>query len=220
MNNVVYSINGPVIKVKQTKDFSMLEMVYVGTARLVGEVISITDEYTTIQVYETTTGLKPGEPVFGTGTPLSVLLGPGIISGIFDGIERPLKKIEEISGFYIDKGIDVKPLDSEKLWDVKLNCKVGDFVDEGQIFAVCPETPAIEHRCMIPPGVSGQIIYKVENGKYTINWAVEKPKPVEEFLKMQPRFKHLFKPGNEKIIKEIQKQLDEECMRLVNLTEE
>lgn len=94
--NKIYSVNGPVVKVKDTKDFSMLEMVYVGEKKLIGEVIGITGEFTTIQVYEVTTGLKVGEPVFNTGSPMSATLGPGIISNIFDGIERPLKEIEKI----------------------------------------------------------------------------------------------------------------------------
>ena len=89
--NLIYSINGPVVKVKDTDAFSMLEMVYVGNSKLMGEVISITKEFTTIQVYETTTGLKPGEPVFPTGQPISVTLGPGILRNIYDGIERPLE---------------------------------------------------------------------------------------------------------------------------------
>lgn len=93
--NKIYSVNGPVVKVKDTKDFSMLEMVYVGEKKLIGEVIGITGEFTTIQVYEVTTGLKVGEPVFNTGSPMSATLGPGIISNIFDGIERPLKEIEK-----------------------------------------------------------------------------------------------------------------------------
>ena len=96
--NVIYGINGPVVTVKDTDSFAMMEMVYVGEQRLVGEVIGITDRLTTIQVYEETTGLKPGDPVAGTGAPMNVLLGPGIIDNIFDGIERPLKAIEEQSG--------------------------------------------------------------------------------------------------------------------------
>lgn len=90
--NTVYSINGPVVKVRDTADFSMMEMVYVGAKHLMGEVISVNSEETTIQVYEVTTGLRPGEPVIGTGAPVSAVLGPGIISNIFDGIERPLKR--------------------------------------------------------------------------------------------------------------------------------
>ena len=98
--NVIYSINGPVVKVKNAKDFSMLEMVYVGHAKLMGEVISISKDLTTIQVYETTTGLKPGEPVISTGSPICVTLGPGILRNIFDGIERPLQAIAEQSGAF------------------------------------------------------------------------------------------------------------------------
>ena len=113
--NVIYSINGPVVKVKNAKDFSMLEMVYVGHAKLMGEVISITKDLTTIQVYETTTGLKPGEPVISTGSPICVTLGPGILRNIFDGIERPLQAIAEQSGAFIEAGSDVDSLDVEKL---------------------------------------------------------------------------------------------------------
>ena len=102
--NKIYSVNGPVVKVKDTKDFSMLEMVYVGEKKLIGEVIGITGEFTTIQVYEVTTGLKVGEPVFNTGSPMSATLGPGIISNIFDGIERPLKEIEKI----VKENTDIK----------------------------------------------------------------------------------------------------------------
>ena len=93
-NNVIYGINGPVVTVKNTDSFEMMEMVHVGKQKLVGEIIGITDDITTIQVYEETTGLKPGDPVEGTGAPMNVLLGPGIIDNIFDGIERPLKSIE------------------------------------------------------------------------------------------------------------------------------
>ena len=101
-NNVIYSINGPVVKVKDTVSFSMLEMVYVGNDSLMGEVISISKEFTTIQVYETTTGLKPGEPVVSTGSPICATLGPGILRNIFDGIERPLKALEKaVQGRYV-----------------------------------------------------------------------------------------------------------------------
>ena len=138
--NVIYSINGPVVKVKNAKDFSMLEMVYVGHAKLMGEVISISKDLTTIQVYETTTGLKPGEPVISTGSPICVTLGPGILRNIFDGIERPLKAIAEQSGAFIEAGSDVDSLDVEKLWDVTMKVKVGDVLKGGDIYATCPET--------------------------------------------------------------------------------
>ncbi len=167
--NTVFSVNGPVVKVRDTSDFAMMEMVYVGAEYLMGEVIGVNSEETTIQVYEVTTGMKPGEPVIGTGAPVSAVLGPGIISNIFDGIERPLKKIEEISGAYISPGSNIDSLDSEKKWNVTLKVKVGDEVDGGAVFAVCPETALIEHRCMIPPKMSGEVIFAAENGEYTIN---------------------------------------------------
>ena len=122
--NVVYSINGPVITVKDTKSFAMLEMVFVGEKQLLGEVISIKSDFTTIQVYESTTGLKPGEPVYPTGTPISVTLGPGILMNIFDGIERPLKQIAEKSGSFISAGSNVDPLDIDRKWEVSLKVKV------------------------------------------------------------------------------------------------
>ena len=118
--NVIYGINGPVVTVKNTKSFSMMEMVYVGKDKLIGEVIGITDDKTTIQVYEETTGLKPGEPVEGTGGPMKVCLGPGLLDNIFDGIERPLKAIEEKSGAFIERGCNVSALDKDRLWDTKI----------------------------------------------------------------------------------------------------
>ena len=169
MQNSVYSVNGPVVKIKDTKDFAMLEMVYVGDKKLIGEVIGINEKFTTIQVYESTTGLKPGEPVVGSGSPMSATLGPGILSNIFDGIERPLKKLQKSSGAFISEGSVVTALDEEKQFDVTLKVKVGDMVKGGDIYATCPETPLIEHRCMISPYLSGKIIWVAENGKYTIN---------------------------------------------------
>ncbi len=167
-NNVIYGINGPVVTVKETDSFEMMEMVHVGKQKLVGEVIGITDELTTIQVYEETTGLKPGDPVTGTGAPMNVLLGPGIIDNIFDGIERPLKAIEEHSGAFISRGVAVSSLDENKLWSVTIKVKVGDSLEGGQIYAVLPETPIIEHRLMVPPELSGVITKVMPNGEYKL----------------------------------------------------
>lgn len=172
--NVIYSINGPVVTVKDTDAFSMLEMVYVGNMRLIGEVISIKKEMTTIQVYETTTGLKPGEPVFGTGQPISVTLGPGILRNIFDGIERPLEEIAKQSGSFIPTGSHVEPLDKEKLWDVSLTVQVGDHVEGGSIYATIPETDLITHKCMVSPYTKGKVVYVAENGQYKIDDVVMK----------------------------------------------
>ena len=167
--NTVYSINGPVIKIRDTKDFSMQEMVYVGSRKLVGEVIGITDTETIVQVYESTTGMTPGEPVVGSHAPLSVTLGPGILSNIFDGIERPLKMLAAQSGAFISEGISVSALDDEKLWDVTVKAKVGDKLSGGDIYAECPETPAVIHRCMVHPRLSGEVVSVSPDGQYRIN---------------------------------------------------
>ena len=167
-NNVIFGINGPVVTVRDTDSFEMMEMVHVGEQSLVGEVIGITDKLTTIQVYEETTGLKPGDPVTGTGAPMNVLLGPGIIDNIFDGIERPLKAIEEQSGAFISRGAKVTSLDTEKRWTVTMKVKVGDRLEGGQIYATLPETPIIEHRVMLHPLLSGEVIEVKPDGEYTI----------------------------------------------------
>ena len=112
--NVIYSINGPVVTVKNASVFSMLEMVYVGHKKLMGEVISISRDATTIQVYESTTGLQPGEPVYASHQPIQVTLGPGILRNIFDGIERPLRAIAKESGAFIETGSAVAPLDKSR----------------------------------------------------------------------------------------------------------
>lgn len=167
-NNVIYGINGPVVTVKNTDSFEMMEMVHVGKQKLVGEIIGITDDITTIQVYEETTGLKPGDPVEGTGAPMNVLLGPGIIDNIFDGIERPLKAIEEEAGSFINRGSSVSALDDKKLWNVTMKVKVGDKLEGGQIYATLPETPIIEHRLMVPPELSGEVVKVNPNGEYKL----------------------------------------------------
>lgn len=167
-NNVIYGINGPVVTVKNTDSFEMMEMVHVGKQKLVGEIIGITDDITTIQVYEETTGLKPGDPVEGTGAPMNVLLGPGIIDNIFDGIERPLKAIEEEAGAFINRGSSVSALDDKKLWNVTMKVKVGDKLEGGQIYATLPETPIIEHRLMVPPEFSGEVVKVNPNGDYKL----------------------------------------------------
>ena len=167
-NNVIYGINGPVVTVKNTDSFEMMEMVHVGKQKLVGEIIGITDDITTIQVYEETTGLKPGDPVEGTGAPMNVLLGPGIIDNIFDGIERPLKAIEEEAGALINRGSSVSALDDKKLWNVTMKVKVGDKLEGGQIYATLPETPIIEHRLMVPPELSGEVVKVNPNGEYKL----------------------------------------------------
>ncbi len=202
MQNVVYAINGPVVKVKDTKDFSMLEMVYVGNKRLIGEVIGITENFTTIQVYETTTGLKVGEPVYTTGAPMCATLGPGIISNIFDGIERPLLKIEEVSGgAFISEGANVSSLDTQKEYQTEIKVKPGDHLSAGQVYAECQETAVVKHYCMLSPLLDGEVVSVNPDGKYKIDdtvcvikdkegkeipltlcqkWPIRQPRPVSE----------------------------------------
>ena len=168
-NNVVYSINGPVVTVKGKTDLGMMEMVYVGYQRLVGEVIGVDSDKTTIQVYEDTVGLKPGEPVESTGSQLCVTLGPGILSNIFDGIERPLKTLEKQSGAFIGKGFNACVLDEERLWDVTVTVKVGDEIEGGSVYAECPETSAIMHKVMLSPLLRGTVTSVKPNGKYKVN---------------------------------------------------
>ena len=178
----IYSINGPVIKVKGSRAFQMLEMVFVGHLRLVGEVISIEDAYTVVQVYESTTGLQVGEPVYGAGKAMSVVLGPGIIGAIFDGIERPLNRIMEQSGAFIDRGLRVDSIDREKEWDVKVLARPGDAVQDGGIVAEVQETAQIVHKIMVPNGLSGTVEEVLPDGKYTVDTAVVKVRDGEGVL--------------------------------------
>lgn len=166
---IIYGINGPVVYLKGNTGFKMAEMVYVGKEKLVGEVISLTTDTTTVQVYEETTGMKPGEEVIATGDAISVTLAPGILNNIFDGIERPLSEIAKNSGKYINRGVSVDSLDTSKLWDVHITVKPGDSVCGGTIIAEVPETPAITHKAMVPPNMKGTILDVANDGQYTIN---------------------------------------------------
>ena len=165
----IYGINGPVIYLKGNTGFQMSEMVYVGKEKLVGEVIGLTRDQTTIQVFEETSGLKPGEEVIATGGAISVTLAPGIISNIFDGIERPLHEIAKSSGAYISRGVSVDSLDATKRWKTHIVVKPGQIVDGGTIIAEVPETSAVVHKVMIPPDMEGTILSVVADGEYTIH---------------------------------------------------
>ncbi|MGI6069515.1 MAG: V-type ATP synthase subunit A [Blautia sp.] len=164
----IYGVNGPVIYLKGNTGFKMSEMVYVGKENLVGEVISLKKDMTTIQVYEETTGLKPGETVTATGDAISVLLGPGIIHNIFDGIQRPLEEIAKASGKYISRGVNVNSLDTQKKWDVHMTIAKGEEVHPGTIIAEVPETKSILHKSMVPPTMEGTVVSVVPDGQYTI----------------------------------------------------
>lgn len=172
----IYGINGPIVYLKGNQGFKMAEMVLVGNKHLVGEVIGLTKNTTTIQVFEETTGLFPGEEVIATGSAISVTLAPGIISNIFDGIERPLKEVAKKSGAFISRGVNVSSLDEEKLWDVHITVKPGDRIYGGYIIAEVPETTAILHKAMVPPDVAGEVIWTAKDGKYTIHDTIVKYK--------------------------------------------
>lgn len=167
--NVIYGINGPVVTVKGRTNLSMMEMVYVGKAGLIGEVIRLDNDEAVIQVYEETSGLKPGEPVESTGQPMSVTLGPGILKNIFDGIENPLEIIAEGSGAFIPRGVHPFPLDENKLWDVTLTVKPGDILKGGSVYATCPETPVITHKVMLSPTLCGKVVECKPDGQYKVN---------------------------------------------------
>lgn len=165
---IIYGINGPVVYLKGTTGFKMSEMVYVGEERLVGEVIGLTKDTTTIQVFEETTGLKPGASVEASGDALSVTLGPGILNNIFDGIERPLSEIARKSGDYITRGVSVDSLNTEKKWKVHVTVKPGDVLSGGAIISETQETHSIVHKSMVPPDLSGTVTWAAADGEYTI----------------------------------------------------
>ena len=187
----IYGINGPVIYIKGQTDFKMSEMVYVGEENLVGEVISLSKERTTIQVYEETTGLKPGETVTATGDAVSVMLGPGIIHNIFDGIQRPLEEIAKESGKYISRGVHVESLDVHRKWDAHIVIQEGQEVHPGTIIAEVPETKSILHKSMIPPYIDGIVKSVVPDGQYTVTdtiCVVESPDGTTHEIKLAQKW--------------------------------
>ena len=197
-------ISGPVVEASNMKGAKLYEVARVGRDKLVGEIIKLEEDIATIQVYEQTEGVRPGEPVERTFLPLSVELGPGILTQIFDGIQRPLPVIEELTGSFISRGIDIPALDKEKEWKLKLTVKVGDEVQAGDVIATVQETPAIEHRILIPPDVKpGKVAWLIKPGEYNIEeiicrittndgaeeelkmyhrWPVRIPRPVKQKL--------------------------------------
>ena len=165
----ITDINGPVVKADNMSIYKVRDMVIVGDMKLIGEIISIDEDVATIQVYEETQGLKVGENIQSTGMPLSVTLGPGIIGNIFDGIQRPLQRIYNMTGDFIAEGIGLISIDKEKLWDVELLAKVGDKLTAGQIFAAVQETSFINHKVTVPPNISGTVTEVLPSGKYSID---------------------------------------------------
>ena len=188
---IIAGINGPVVRLKGDAGFTMNEMVYVGSQNLVGEVIGLTSQGTVVQVYEETTGIKPGEVVTGTGAPVSVTLAPGILTNIFDGIERPLSEIAKTGGAYISRGVSVDSLDTSRKWKTHITVKPGDYVYGGTIIAEVPETPAIVHKVMVPPDKEGRVLSVVEDGEYTISdplITIQGPDSEEETLTMTQKW--------------------------------
>lgn len=187
-------VSGPAVKASGMADAKMYETVVVGESKLIGEVIRLTGDVAFIQVYESTSGLKPGEPVMGTGNPLSVLLGPGIIGQIYDGIQRPLKALSEASGSYIGRGITTTPVDLTKKFHFVPTVKTGDEITAGGVIGTVQETDLIEHHIMAPPDHKGGTITDiVSEGDYDLEtelattpngtiqmyhkWPVRRPRP-------------------------------------------
>ena len=193
----IYRVSGPVV-VARGLDAKMYDIVNVGEEGLLGEVIKIDREDVVIQVYEDTSGVKPGEPVKNTGRPLTVHLGPGLLTSIYDGIQRPLKGLKKEMGDFIKRGVFIDGLDTKKKWEFKASVKKGDKISEGEIIGTVQETPVITHKVMVPPGISGKV-KKISNGKFTVKdtvaeleggekiimaqyWPVRKPRPYKDKL--------------------------------------
>ena len=170
-------VNGPVVRARGSQHVGMLEVLEVGDEHLVGEAIGLEQDVITIQVYEETSGLRPGAPIYGTGMPLSVELGPGLLQSIFDGIQRPLPVLELRSGAFIGRGIKTTPLYRKQKWPFTPRVKVGDTVQEGTLLGVVPETPSIEHQIMVPPEISGSLTWVAPPGEYTIEQPIARLAP-------------------------------------------
>jgi V/A-type H+/Na+-transporting ATPase subunit A len=165
----VYRVIGPVVEVTDVRDAQMLELVEAGESHLVGEIVRLHGDKATVQVYEDTTGLTPGEAVYGSGMPLSCELGPGIIGTIFDGIQRPLEEIQRRSGLFISKGVHVPNLDRTKKWHFVPLKNLGDEVSGGEIIGTVQETTLIELRVLVPPKMKGKITYIAQEDEYVLD---------------------------------------------------
>ncbi len=164
----IVKVAGPVVEAVGCEGARMYEVFRVGDEGLIGEVINVEGDRVTIQVYEETAGLQPGEPVRGTGELLSVELGPGLLTQIFDGIQRPLPEIRKEVGDFVERGVMLPSLDRKKKWEFTPKVKEGDKVEEGDVLGTVPETELIEHRIMVPPGISGEVIEIADEGEYTV----------------------------------------------------
>ncbi|MDY6367165.1 MAG: V-type ATP synthase subunit A [Clostridia bacterium] len=171
MQGKIVKVSGPLIVAENMADSKMFDVVKVSDKKLIGEIIELRGDKASIQVYEETSGLGPGETVESTGAPLSVELGPGLIEGIFDGIERPLLKVYEKYGDRISRGISVNNIDHEKKWEFNPTVKVGDEVSSGDIIGEVQETSIVCHKIMVPYGIKGTIV-KIEKGEFNITETV------------------------------------------------
>ena len=186
----IIHVAGPVVEAEGLRGVEMYEVVEVGEEGLIGEVIELDEDVATIQVYEETGGVKPGEPVKRTGEPLSLELGPGLIEQIYDGIQRPLEGIVEETGDFIKRGIEVSPLDEEKEWTFEPKIEEGEKVEHGDILGIVEETKTVEHKVMVPPDKSGKVKEIVSEGEYNINEtiAVLENEEGEEEISMKQRW--------------------------------
>ncbi len=184
-----------IVRVHLEGPLTLSEEVGIGKDRLTAEVISLGKETATIQVYEDTTGLRPGDPVFGSGHLLSAVLGPGLLGNVFDGIQRPLEVLKERAGRFIRRGVHVFPLNTRRSWEFKPQAEQGDSVSAGDLLGSVQETPLIEHRILVPSGLSGELAELAEEGAYTIEdrIAVIKDEGKEHPVTMQQRW-HIRRP--------------------------
>ena len=176
---VIERIKGPVVIASGVKNVQIGEIVEVGEEGLIGEVIRVSMDNFTVQVYESTSGLKPGEPVLATGKRLVAELGPGLITAIYDGLQRPLEEIYRLKGPFIERGIKVNALPRDRKWEFKPLVKKGDVVEEGDVIGVVEESRLVEHRILVPPGIRGEII-RVEEGSFKVDETVAVIKKGEE----------------------------------------
>jgi len=166
---IIDRIAGPVVQASNMLGSKLYDVARIGEEKLVGEIIRLTGDLATVQVYESTEGLMPGEPVYLTNAPLSVELGPGLIRQIFDGIQRPLPVIREKSGDFITRGIEIPGLDHKKIWDFEPSIKVGDKVTGGDILGEIPETPTVDFKLLVPPNINGKLEFIAKRGDYTVD---------------------------------------------------
>ncbi len=184
MQGKIVKVSGPLIVAENMADVEMFDVVKVSKQKLIGEVIELRGDKASIQVYEETAGLGPGEEVVSTGAPLSVELAPGLIEGIFDGIQRPLNKLYDASGDRIGRGIELTAVDHDKLWEFVPVAKVGDKVTAGDILGTVQETELVEHRIMVPYGISGEIISIAEKSQKKVDDTVAEVKTEKGIVKV------------------------------------